>query len=117
MIKWDDKTIEALKGSIEKWRRIREEDGIDNGSRDCPLCDIYWKEVDLENDENIEVRCFFCPVYESTGQHACEGSPYKKWRSYLKEAVTKGIISYMVYDEVSEELALDMEEFLKGLMP
>lgn len=64
----DAKTLEALKGSIEKWEKIVTGKGIDLGSANCPLCMIF-----------LEDRCAGCPVAEKNGTDSCEKSPYISW--------------------------------------
>lgn len=61
-------TLEALKGSIEKWRTIVEENGYDEGTANCPLCRLF-----RYND------CVGCPVSAATGNEGCHGSPYDNW--------------------------------------
>jgi hypothetical protein len=58
-------TLEALKGSIEKWWKIVEENGADEGIDNCPLCHLYW------DDE-----CVGCPVSEAMDSILCDGTPY-----------------------------------------
>ena len=64
----DDRTLEALKASIEKWRghetaddprEVRLESGY------CPLCQIFRLN-----------GCVRCPVYNYTGQDYCRGTPF-----------------------------------------
>ena len=40
-------TLEALKGSIEKWRKIVEEGDEDRGSSSCPLCQLFLLRDDV----------------------------------------------------------------------
>ncbi len=68
-------TLEALKGSIEKWRKIRFEGEIDQGSDNCPLCQLLRFNDDGMNPES----CRKCPVYQKTKRPFCEGSPYDTW--------------------------------------
>jgi len=85
-------TLEALKGSIEKWERIVYDGARDRGAANCPLCKLFssW--------------CDGCPVAEKTGLSSCEGTPY-------------GAFVESTTDEESREAALDMLNFLKGLLP
>jgi len=34
-------TLEALKGSIEKWKKIATGKGVDEGWKNCPLCRLF----------------------------------------------------------------------------
>ena len=61
------KTLKALKGSIEKWEKIVAGEGIDLGTVNCPLCQIFVVPKD---------SCEGCPVMEKTGESDCYGSPY-----------------------------------------
>lgn len=66
----DDRTLTALKGSIEKWEKIVEGMGIDRGVSNCPLCRLF---------NTYESMCKGCPVYERTKKRACGGTPYNDW--------------------------------------
>lgn len=100
----------AIKGSIEKWDKIRKRDAIDNGRKDCPLCQLY----------NIGEHkgCSQCIIYLDTGERFCEGSPYKAWVDHHKQFHPISIVSRVrKYCECSEcdELANAEYEFLKDL--
>jgi hypothetical protein len=67
----DLRTLEALKGSIAKWEAIVAGAEEDRGGDNCPLRQIFC------NDEvPAKMLCRGCPVFESTGRTACQGSPY-----------------------------------------
>ena len=99
------KTLKALKGSIEKWRKIVHEDGEDFGTDNCPLCDCFYSK-----------GCNGCPVAEETGMPDCNDTPYLAWRDYQ---VDDGRFNFpnRAFDEKAEELALAEYEFLKSLLP
>ena len=65
----DDRTLTALRQSIEKWERnavAETPDDFATGAETCALCDLfYWKD-----------GCNGCPVKERTGQWGCRGTPY-----------------------------------------
>jgi hypothetical protein len=68
-------TLEALKGSIEKWRKIVEEGGEDRGEDNCSLCSLFLLVKD----------CDGCPINDVTKsatkwRAGCTGSPYDQWR-------------------------------------
>lgn len=63
----------AILGSLDKWREIYYGRRIDNGSLDCPLCQIF---VEQEN-------CGQCPVKLKTGQPGCRGTPYYDPHGFL----------------------------------
>lgn len=64
----DEKTLTALKQSIEKWERnaiAETPDDYTKGVSSCPLCQLFW-----------ERDCVGCPVMDRTGNEFCIGSPY-----------------------------------------
>lgn len=67
----DEKTLAALRGSIEKWRGVAAGNIEDRGWRNCPLC----KKFRVVATDGLSV-CDGCPVSERTGQDGCHGSPY-----------------------------------------
>ena len=80
----DEATAKALKGSIEKWRKILEAKGEDNGADNCPLCHIFRSGV-LGKDD-----CDGCPVKAHSGLAGCEGTPYETWhKHHIWECPTK----------------------------
>lgn len=62
--------LEALRGSINKWEAIVAGTGRDNGSRNCPLCQMFVK------GRSFNGECVGCPVMVRTGKLGCHGSPY-----------------------------------------
>jgi hypothetical protein len=62
-------TLEALKGSIEKWRKIVEEGGEDLGVKNCPLCHLHY----------AYGNCTGCPVNQASGGQQCGNTPYDEW--------------------------------------
>lgn len=76
----DVDTVKALKGSIEKWRRIVEGTGIDHGPDDCHLCQRFNCEIRGEKYEEVSEgprACRGCPVAEKTREDFCADSPYE----------------------------------------
>ena len=60
--------IEALKGSIKKWKRVaRGEERYPLSSYNCQLCSLY-----------LDDCCFGCPVMEKTGEIHCDKSPFSE---------------------------------------
>lgn len=88
-------TLEALKGSIEKWRKIVEKIGEDHGTQNCPLCRLFHSDYREEDD-----CCAGCPVHEHTELSLCMGTPYD---NYTENPSTKN---------ANAEL-----EFLRSLLP
>lgn len=98
----DKKTLEALKGSIEKWEGIVAGKIKDEGPRNCPLCKKF-------------PSCDGCPVSEVTLSDSCNNSPYEEWEIYAY--ANHHEFDYMVRDEKSKELAEAELNFLKSLLP
>lgn len=104
----DQRTLEALKGSIEKWRRIVYKGASNGGPEDCPLCQLfntYEHKYGLAGE-----KCVGCPVMERTGVSGCEGSPYEKIEnSFYVDPINE---DPKVLKHAKAELA-----FLKSLLP
>lgn len=66
----DERTLTALRGSIEKWRKIVARTGTDKGSRNCALCIEFYTG-----------SCDGCPVAERVNLLFCMGTPYPKWKA------------------------------------
>lgn len=78
----DITTIEALKGSIEKWAKIITGDAVDEGGYNCPLCRKFVLAEDAGPNDSWDSGvggCDGCPVAERTGKPLCGGSPYDRW--------------------------------------
>lgn len=84
-----DEALQALQATIARWEAIRDGTFVFRLKEHCPLCVAFWGG-----------GCLGCPVYQSTGQIRCEGTPYKDWR------VTR-----------SSEDAQREVEFLRSLLP
>lgn len=69
--------IDELLGSIEKWRKIAYEDGVDNGGKNCPLCQLFIYKY--------RTGCGGCPVCVKTGLTECHGTPYIQWDAMFDE--------------------------------
>lgn len=103
----DDKTLTALKQSIDKWERnaVAETPGnFDVGAASCPLCKLFW-----EDD------CERCPVRDETNEERCYGSPYdvalvaiKKWNYDPHDADLRASAQAAARAEVA---------FLRSLLP
>lgn len=65
----------ALELSILKWYEIFYNQGFDDGSENCALCEEF-----INND------CIKCPVYEKTDRGGCGGTPYSDWKTHQEEA-------------------------------
>jgi hypothetical protein len=70
----NNKTLEALQASIEKWEQNAEVENLSQalmGAGNCPLCVLF-----NNHDRAYNSFCKGCPVFESTGYKYCEGTPY-----------------------------------------
>ena len=68
MLKRLRKGEDPLDLSIQKWRDIVDGKGVDDGMKNCALCEKF----------NKFEGCYGCPVAEKTGQCFCEGTPYER---------------------------------------
>lgn len=71
--KMDERTLIALRGSIEKWEKIVAGTGEDLLADNCPLCKLFT------DDEDAVVLCNGCPVRDASGFSCCVGTPWQKW--------------------------------------
>jgi hypothetical protein len=102
----DQRTLEALQGSIKKWEAIVAGTGVDHGIHNCPLCALFW----LNN-------CAGCPVAESSNDISCNNTPYKTaWQPsvdpYGYRSLPFPAVTARQKAAAKEELA-----FLKSLLP
>lgn len=98
------KTLEALKGSIEKWEGIVAGKIGDEGTNNCPLCLLFYYGI---------TRCKGCIVSEESMAVGCNNTPYDNWCNFWNS---------FQYNETancdeSKQLAQDMLDFLKSLLP
>lgn len=100
----NDDVLEALNGSIKKWEKILDGTGIDDGSLNCPLCEMFWV-----------VACEGCPVSEKTGMNFCGDSPYDDWSHHAHSSHDD--IGRVLMCPDCERLAKLELEFLKSLLP
>lgn len=97
--------LQALKGSIRKWKLIVDGKGVDNGGDNCPLCQKYR-----------EFYCEKCPVMKATEETSCDGSPYENWMWFSVRARKPGLLPKVV--DVNTRNAAKAElAFLKSLLP
>lgn len=101
----DAETLEALRGSIQKWEKIVAGTGSNGGAYNCPLC----LKFNTALNGGTKCRCFGCPVFAATGQHGCNGSPYERY----EELEDDGDLN----EEEMQEVAEEELAFLKSLLP
>lgn len=111
----DAKTLEALRGSIEKWEKIAAGTGLDMANTNCPLCQLF------RSDVYSDTACHGCPVMERTGHQVCDKSPYKEFAALKSPDVkyfrSKWKRGYRAVSDKAKEVALAELDFLKSLLP
>lgn len=105
----DEKTLEALRGSIAKWEKIVAGSEIDRYSSNCPLCHAFCH-------THQDRLCTGCPVEQRTGEGGCNLSPYDAWDDY-HERIMDPEQPRTAFDDKSRELAQAELDFLKSLLP
>ncbi len=95
----DNKTLTALKESIEHWKDIKKDSSIETSSDDCALCQL-----------TPYVCSVTCPAYFGNGY--CKGTPYIDYVEYM----------FTVYifgedEKVRQDLAQKEIDFLISLLP
>lgn len=108
----DKQTLEALKGSIEKWRKIEAGEGMDRGFDNCPLCGLFWF--------GAVHKCIGCPVYDLTERTACYGTPYHAFSKWTQQTDRYAGHFKPLNPKVHKKgvrLARAEREFLESLLP
>lgn len=86
----DKATLQALHGAIQKWLKIARGEELDLGRRNCPLCQLMFK--------NFYGECYpWCPVAERTGWSGCCGTPYDDYHAWQPLADRKVAALAMVW--------------------
>jgi hypothetical protein len=98
-------TLEALKGSIEKWRKIVEEGEINRASNDCPLCAMF-----------IRADCEGCPIKQATAQRFCKGTPYFDFEYWDDDAYEANQTGRADTDDKMVAARAELD-FLRSLLP
>lgn len=65
-------TLKALRGSIKKWKDIVAGTGTDEGTNNCPLCELFFSDT-----------CAGCPVAKKAHAAGCGKTPYTRWARLL----------------------------------
>ncbi len=105
----DKKTEIATIGSVEKWREIAFEGGVDEGVINCPLCQMFY----FQKQAGF---CINCPVALKTGKKVCTGTPYTEWEAHVRGAHGT-LMFFKVQCPECKKLAVAEMEFLKSLLP
>lgn len=109
----DKDTLEALRGSIEKWDQIAKGETNCRGSANCPLCELFILGVSSRS------YCMGCPVSLATGHTHCDGSPYEAFieaediRPKEPYPNTEGWAD----SPEAKQCAIQMRDFLTNLLP
>lgn len=89
----DERTLEALKGSIAHWEQVVANPGTTPiGPYECPLCHLF--------NSGASDGCSGCPVAQFTGKPGCHGTPYNAFR----------------FNRTAETAQAELD-FLKSLLP
>ena len=99
-----EETKEALEGSIRKWELIVAGEGIDDGTKNCPLCQLF---PDCEDG---------CPV-EYDGCNGCDNSEFIDWYWHHRYSHDSTKNSLTIECTRCTEIALNMINYLKSLRP
>lgn len=99
-----EETKEALEGSIRKWELIVAGEGIDDGTKNCPLCQLF---PDCEDG---------CPV-EYDGCNGCDNSEFRDWYWHLKNdhPIEFKKCNRRVLCDICKEHAVAELEYLRSL--
>lgn len=97
--------LKALKLSIAHWQRLasgNRKRGEKPITKNCALCALF-----IEQDG--DASCEGCPIFESTEERFCNGTPY---RIAYRSSDDHGLDSPLFHAAARKELA-----FLKSLLP
>lgn len=99
----DKATAIALLDSIEHWHRMylgTHAEGEAPYADDCALCECFLTEETDNATDELDLNCSGCPVYETTGQHGCDGTPWRQasraWRTPNFPSAALEEISFLV---------------------
>jgi hypothetical protein len=97
--KYSREVLEALKGSIKKWEGIAYEGKKNLASEDCPLCWLF------NHYPNAIRDCKGCPIYNETGQSACQGTPYMDYIRYQSGGSAEAFLHWLqdLYRKLTKE--------------
>jgi hypothetical protein len=82
----DPITLNALLGSIAKWRGIVDQTTVDEGPTNCPLCRQFINEEHPDYTEgtpedvgSAPAQCWGCPVQAKVFDTGCDKTPYMEY--------------------------------------
>lgn len=111
-------TLAALHASIDKWEAIAAGTGVDKGTKNCPLCALFF------NRDVPETCCQGCPVVERAGPPNCDNTPYREWADlvvnnnlYLFSSTLPINDMPPAFQDPARALAQAELDFLRSLLP
>lgn len=104
----DERTLEALKKSIEKWENVAYYGGDDRGINNCALCMEFRVGF-------FSTFCVKCPVCIKTHTKYCYRTPFEDWMNHQEKY--HGSLTNKVWCEECKKLAIAELQFLKSLLP
>lgn len=109
----NEKTLKALRQSVEKWRKNQEATRPGDaalGPLNCALCAMF-RVVHAAS----EIDCSGCPVKERTGEDGCGGTPYSDAQEAHSDWCCEegNVLLRSVFREASK----DEVKFLESLLP
>ena len=102
----DEVTLEALLGSIEKWRKIAYENEVDAGDENCPLCQTFRYCSDCIIEINVQ-SCGCNYIYDKWSDH--------HWQNHPDEMDDADYLR--VQCDECKRLAIAEYKFLKRMLP
>lgn len=112
------RVLEALKASIEKWKKNAEAESFSDvviTASGCPLCQMFMLPASID----LRDRCKGCPVFERTRVMGCGNTPYDdadeahiQWETAIDLEEDEGPPRAYFRECAKEEL-----EFLISLLP
>lgn len=109
----DEKTLTALRASIEKWRSYageKPQEEISLTISSCPLCVLFRLK---------RPYCCGCPVFEKTEKVGCEGTPFVAAEDAFDEWTFARLEEREMqsYEETFRAAAKAEANFLESLLP
>jgi hypothetical protein len=99
----DEKTLEALRGSIRKWESIAAGIGVDAGSTNCPLCHLF-----------VDGDCYGCPA-SKWGD--CIDTPFEEFGDHVWHEHGQSTFPIQPYCPECRRLAQKEVDYLRSLLP
>ncbi len=100
----DERTLTALKASIEKWERnarVERREDVLTGVQDCPLCKLFFSG-----------SCQGCPIAEAVNNIWCDDTPYEEASNVLSDWYDGEATASDFHAAAQAEV-----DFLKSLLP